>query len=222
MEKSVRNWIVAVLIVLMTTAAPGADDVQDEGQEMIERFLEDVVTISGRFEQQLVDDDNVVIESSSGTLDISRPGRFRWSYFDPYQQILIADGLNIWSYDVDLEQVTVKAQDDALGSTPALLLGGTTDVLEEFDYIGSFTDRGTLWVRLRPKNTDNGFNKVELGFTEERLSRMLFEDNLGQTSLIALFDVAFNEEVDEAVFSFSPPQGVDVVGQPLVKPTADH
>ena len=216
-----RSGILVVPMVLMATALPGAEVAEDEGRRVIERFLEDVVTISGRFEQQLVDADNVVVESSSGTLDISRPGRFRWSYFDPYQQLLIADGLNIWSYDVDLEQVTVKPQADALGSTPAMLLGGTSDVLEEFDYIGSFTDRGTLWIRLRPKNTDNGFNKVELGFTEERLSRMLFVDTLGQTSLIALFDVAFNEDIDDSVFSFSPPQGVDVVGQPLALPAAE-
>ena len=217
-----RHWLVVILALLVTTTALGADDAQDEGRRVIERFLEDVITISGRFEQQLVDADNVVIETSSGTLDISRPGRFRWSYSDPYRQILIADGLNIWSYDIDLEQVTVKPQAEALGSTPALLLGGTADVLEEFDYIGSFTDRGTLWIRLRPRNTDNGFSKVELGFTEERLSRMLFVDNLGQTSLIALFDVAFNEDLDDSIFSFSPPQGVDVVGRPLVKPAADH
>jgi len=210
------------VIVLETASVVSADETPDEGRQVIERFLEEVRTISGRFEQQLIDSENVVIETSSGTLDISRPGRFRWSYFDPYQQLLIADGLNIWSYDVDLEQVTVKPQADTLGSTPALLLGGNTDVLEEFDYIGSFTDRGTLWVRLRPKNTDNGFNKVELGFTDEQLSRMLFVDNLEQTTLIALFDVVFNEEVDEAVFNFAPPQGVDVVGQPLVQPAVDH
>ena len=217
-----RKRLVVSLMALVIAPSSGADESQDDGRRVIERFLADVVTISGRFEQQLVDADNIVIESSSGTLDISRPGRFRWSYVDPYEQMLIADGLNIWSYDVDLEQVTVKPQADALGSTPALLLGGTTDVLEEFDYIGSFMDRGTLWVRLRPRNSDNGFNKVELGFTEERLTRMLFEDNLGQTSLIALFDVAFNEEIDESIFSFSPPQGVDVVGQPLDQPTADR
>jgi outer membrane lipoprotein carrier protein len=212
--------ILCSTLMLLVAVASIADE-PDEGRQMIERFLEDVVTISGRFEQQLIDADDMVIDTSSGTLDISRPGRFRWSYHDPYQQLLIADGLNIWSYDIDLEQVTVKAQADTLGSTPALLLGGTADVLEQFDYIGSFKDRTTLWVRLRPVNTDNGFNKVELGFNDGRLSRMLFVDNLEQTTLIALFDVVFNEEIEEAVFNFAPPQGVDVVGRPLVQPADD-
>jgi len=206
--------------VLVTASSLAAEETPDAGRQMLDSFLTDVITISGHFEQQLVDADDAVVEASSGTLDIQRPGRFRWRYDEPYQQVIVADGLNIWSYDVDLEQVTVKPQDEALGSTPALLLGGTAEVLDEFDYIGSFTDRGTLWVRLRPKDTSNGFNKVELGFTEDRLSRMLFTDNLEQTTLIALTDVSFNEPVDEAVFAFAPPQGVDVVGQARNVPEA--
>jgi outer membrane lipoprotein carrier protein len=192
-----------------------------DGQALIEDFLNNVTTISGRFEQQLVDADDVVIETSTGTLDVRRPGQFRWSYQSPYQQLMIADGLNIWSYDVDLEQVTVKAQDAALGSTPAILLGGSSEVLDDFNYVGSFADRGTVWVRLRPKDTDNGFSMVELGFTDDKLSRMLFVDNLEQTTVVALIDVEFNELIDDSQFAFTPPVGVDVVGTPLASPVSD-
>ena len=211
---------VALLACLVMTVTASAQET-DDGQKLIESFLQDVTTISGRFEQQLIDADNSLIETSAGTLDIERPGRFRWSYSVPYRQELIADGLNMWSYDVDLEQVTVKPQAEALSSTPALLLGGTTDVLEDFSYVGSFDDKGTTWVLLRPKDTDSGFNKVELGFTDGVLTRMLFGDNLEQTTLIALFDVAFNEPIDAETFAFAPPAGVDVVGEPAAAPAAD-
>ena len=211
---------VALLACLVMTVTASAQET-DDGQILIESFLQDVTTISGRFEQQLIDADNSLIETSAGTLDIERPGRFRWSYSVPYRQELIADGLNMWSYDVDLEQVTVKPQAEALSSTPALLLGGTTDVLEDFSYVGSFDDKGTTWVLLRPKDTDSGFNKVELGFTDGVLTRMLFGDNLEQTTLIALFDVAFNEPIDAETFAFAPPDGVDVVGEPAAAPAAD-
>ena len=217
MDVSIRVTLLACLAITVTATAQETDD----GQILIESFLWDVTTISGRFEQQLIDADNSLIESSAGTLDIERPGRFRWSYSKPYRQELIADGLNMWSYDVDLEQVTVKPQAEALSNTPALLLGGTTDVLEDFNYIGSFDDKGTTWVLLRPKDTDSGFNKVELGFTDGVLTRMLFGDNLEQTTLIALFDVAFNEPIDAATFAFAPPDGVDVVGEPVGAPAAD-
>jgi outer membrane lipoprotein carrier protein len=212
---------ISLAIVSLVLAWPAIGQEADEGQRLIEDFLSGVMTISGRFEQQLIDADDNVVEESAGTLDIARPGRFRWSYAEPYEQELIADGVNIWSYDVDLEQVTVKPQAEALGSTPALLLGGSTEVLEDFNYLGSFADRGTTWVLLTPKDTDSGFNKVELGFTDGDLTRMLFGDNLEQTTLIALVDVTYNEPIDPQRFEFTPPDGVDVVGEPLARSAAD-
>ena len=93
---------------------------------------------------------------------------------EPYEQLLVADGLNVWSYDVDLEQVTVKPQDDVLGNTPALLLGGASSVLDEFDYAGFFAENETEWVLLAPRSNENGFTRIQLGFTDGQLSRMIF------------------------------------------------
>jgi len=215
-----KNLFPGILLILGMVRASSAQG-ESEGQRLIDDFINNVHTMSGRFEQQLVDADDIVIDKSSGTIEFQKPGRFRWTYLEPYEQILVADGLNIWSYDVDLEQVTVKAQAKVLASTPALLLGGAQDVLDDFEYIGSFAERDIVWVRLRPKTTDNGFTKVELGFKEGKLSRMIFGDNLGQTTLIALFDLTVNESIDEQRFSFTPPDGVDVVGRPLSPAPAD-
>ncbi len=204
------------LTLLSPLVAAEADAYADErAKALLERFVSNIQTLQGRFEQSLVDADQQVVEESSGTLEIQRPGQFRWVYTEPYEQVLVADGLNIWSYDVDLAQVTVKPQAEVLSSTPAALLGGSPDALEQFDYIGSFIDRGTVWVRLRPKDKENGFNKIELGFNDGELSRMLFSDNLEQTTLIALFDVSLNREIDADLFEFNPPDDVDIVGTPL-------
>ena len=215
-----KNLFPGIFLILGVVQASLAQ--QDSvGQQLIDDFVNNVQTMSGRFEQQLVDADDIVIDRSSGTIEIQKPGRFRWTYLEPYEQILVADGLNVWSYDVDLEQVTVKAQAKVLANTPALLLGGSQNVLDDFEYIGSFEERGTVWVQLRPETTDNGFTKVELGFDEGKLSRLIFSDNLGQTTLIAFFDLALNESIEAHRFSFSPPDDVDVVGRPLISAPAD-
>ena len=215
-----KNLFPGIFLILGVVQASLAQ--QDSvGQQLIDDFVNNVQTMSGRFEQQLVDADDIVIDRSSGTIEIQKPGRFRWTYLEPYEQILVADGLNVWSYDVDLEQVTVKAQAKVLANTPALLLGGSQNVLDDFEYIGSFEERGTVWVQLRPETTDNGFTKVELGFDEGKLSRLIFSDNLGQTTLIAFFDLSFNVSIDAERFSFSPPDDVDVVGRPLISAPAD-
>lgn len=190
--------------------------VDEVGEKLVNDFLTDVITMQGRFEQSLIDAEGAVAEVSNGTLEIERPRRFRWIYSDPYEQWLVADGLNIWSYDVDLEQVTVKPQATALSNTPALLLGGAKDALEQFRFEGSRVEAETTWVRMRPIDEGSGFNRVELGFSNGELHRMVFFDNLEQTTLIALYDVVINEPVDADHFEFVVPIDVDLVGVPLV------
>lgn len=210
----------ARLILIAAVALPGAvlgDAVeQDPGRQLVDAFITDITTLSGRFEQSLLDPDGEVLEVTSGTLEIQRPGRFRWTYTEPYEQVLVADGVNIWSYDVDLAQVTVKAQAEALSNTPALLLGGSAAAEEQFVHEGSFVEDGTTWVRMTPKNTDSGFLSMELGFSDRQLSRMVFHDNLQQTTLVALYDVVIDAPLAADRFEFHVPDGVDVVGTPVV------
>ena len=211
-----RSFQILIALAALFAIPSLAEDSANEGKKLLDKFLNDVVTLSARFDQQLVDADGIVVEESSGTLEIQRPGQFRWAYDLPYEQIMVADGLNIWSYDVDLEQATVKAQADVLSSTPALLLGGSDGVFDDFEFVRSDSDRDTIWVELKPKSGDNGFTKVELGFNDGELRRMMFSDNLQQSTLIGLFHVKINEEIDPERFQFVPPETADLVGEPLV------
>jgi len=207
--------ILAALLIAGTALAAFADGGVDEaGEKLVNSFLQEIITLEGNFEQRLVDAEGVVVEVSTGTLEIERPKRFRWTYAEPYEQWLVADGLNIWSYDVDLAQVTVKPQEAALSNTPAMLLGGASDALQQFRFDGSVVEDGTTWVRLLPVSTDSGFNRLELGFTDDQLSRMVFFDNLEQTTLVLLYDVRVNEPIDAARFEFDVPADADLVGVP--------
>ena len=201
--------------LLLLAAARADDSVVDDGEALVNAFVNDVVTFAGDFEQSLIDPDGRLLETTSGTLEIRRPGQFRWVYEEPYEQWLVADGTNIWSYDVDLEQVTVKPQADALANTPALLLGGSGQAMDQFEYGGSFEESGMTWVRLLPVDTDSGFRRVELGFDDGRLGRMVFLDNLEQTTVVVLNNVVVNEPIDAARFEFAVPDDVDVVGKPV-------
>ena len=205
-----------VALVFAGANALADDSTDDLGRRLLDDFVTRVITFESRFEQSLIDANGEVVDRTSGTLEIERPTRFRWSYADPYEQWLIADGLNIWSYDLDLEQVTVKPQAEALANTPALLLGGSDDALEQFEYGGTTIEKVTTWVRLEPKDKSSGFNRVELGFIDEQLRRMVFFDNLEQTTFIALDEVKINEPIDAGRFEFQLPDDVDLVGTPVV------
>ncbi|MCP5089338.1 MAG: outer membrane lipoprotein chaperone LolA [Gammaproteobacteria bacterium] len=212
--------MIRVLSTAMLLLAAGVDafaeaSVDDAGEKLVNEFLTEVVTMQGRFEQSLIDAEGTVVEVSAGTLEIERPTRFRWIYSEPYEQWLVADGLNVWSYDVDLSQVTVKPQAKALSNTPALLLGGAEAALSQFRFEGSQLESETTWVRMEPVDESSGFNRVELGFIAGELRRMVFFDNLEQTTLVAFYDIAVNEPIEADHFEFIVPDDADLVGVPL-------
>ena len=216
----IRQSMLLILSVLAASNSHAQAHTDELGEKLVRDFLTNITTLEGRFEQSLIDAEGAIVETNSGTLEIERPGRFRWSYTDPYEQWLVADGLNIWSYDVDLQQVTVKPQAQALANTPAVLLGGAEDALEQFDFAGTTIESVTTWVRLDPKDQDSGFNRVELGFVDSELRRMVFFDHLEQTTLVALHDVIVNQPIESARFVFVIPDDVDVVGTPAAAITA--
>ena len=215
-----RQFSLLIAALLLAIGAGAAEPVTDDGEALVNSFVTEVVTFAADFEQSLIDADGRLIEKTSGTLEIQRPGRFRWVYEDPYEQWLVADGANIWSYDVDLEQVTVKPQAETLANTPALLLGGSGEAMDQFELAGSYAESGVTWVRLIPIDTESGFRSVELGFGKTALSRMVFHDNLEQTTVVVLNNVIVNEPIEATHFQFAVPDGVDVVGKPAAASVA--
>ncbi len=216
MMRAFRLSLCSLSLTALATATLATEDPNTAGRLLVESFLTDVTTLSGSFEQSVLDPEGAVLDTSSGTIDIERPGRFRWATMEPYEQWLVADGLNIWSYDVDLAQVTVKPQADALENTPALLLGGDSSALEDFRVDQTVREGPMTWVRLVPVDADAGFRQVELGFSGDKLARMVFLDSLDQQTVVALSAVTVNAEIDAARFDFVAPEDVDVVGTPAV------
>jgi outer membrane lipoprotein carrier protein len=204
------------LLLLATQVAAAQVRVDEEGERLVREFVARIDTMQGSFEQALVDARGEVVERSTGTLEIERPGKFRWTYAEPYEQQLVADGLNIWSYDVDLAQVTVKPQAEALANTPALLLGGDEEALSQFRFDGATLEDGTIWVRMIPVDTSSGFERMELGFVDGQFNRMAFFDNLEQTTLVALSDLVTNVPFAPGHFAFAVPDDADLVGIPAV------
>jgi outer membrane lipoprotein carrier protein len=219
MRRRLLCWLAFAAVVVACPATAAVDET-DPGAGLVRDFVTKVTTLRGRFQQSVLDADGVLVDASSGTIEIDRPGRFRWATDDPYEQWVIADGVNVWSYDVDLAQVTVKPQADALSNTPALLLGGDSGALEDFTIEASSVDDGITWVRMTPADPESGFRRVVLGFEDGKLARMVFLDSLEQQTVVELSDVEYNLDLDPARFEFTPPDDVDIVGTPAAEETS--
>jgi outer membrane lipoprotein carrier protein len=178
----------------------------------LQDFYDNVKSMQADFTQTLFDNTGEVMQRAGGTLVIQRPGKFRWDYKDPYEQLIVADGRKLWLYDIDLEQITVKSMDIALGNTPAMLLSGTQPLKDDFDIIPMPQREGLQWVELIPKGETDGFEQVRLGFGKRELEMLEMIDGLGQVTRITFNNIKRNVSLDKQLFIFKPPVDVDVVG----------
>jgi outer membrane lipoprotein carrier protein len=182
------------------------------GADHLRRFLDETITFQATFEQQLLGPGREVIERATGTLSLKRPNRFLWSYDAPVEQLVVADGSDLWIYDVELAQATVTPLDDTVSATPAMLLSGNKPLEDGFEIVESFDADDLSWVRLVPKTQDTDFQEVLIGFRVGMLTSLRLLDSLNQVTSIEFMNVELNRELDDSAFEFAPPPGVDVIG----------
>jgi outer membrane lipoprotein carrier protein len=194
-------------------AAPAVAAPAPSGVESLRRFFADVNRYTARFDQVVVDETGETIQESKGRLWIERPDKFRWDYDTPYKQEIVSDGERLWVYDEDLKQVTVRPLEGGLLDTPAVILAGRGRLEQQFTIKDDGVKDELAWVELSPKHKDSGFEKVRLGFEQGRLRRFELIDSLGQTTRYSLSDGLENKPISAERFSFTPPPGVDVVGE---------
>tara|TARA_B100000795_G_scaffold149443_1_gene111944 strand:+ start:1270 stop:1911 length:642 start_codon:yes stop_codon:yes gene_type:complete len=206
-KKIVQSVLLALSLFLSQTVLAG-----DLASEKLTIFLQSVVTFKAQFEQVTLGPKGEVIEIANGEFTLERPGKFRWDYRNPYPQEIVADGLRIWFYDVDLEQVTVMAQQEALIDTPAALLSGETLPDEKYQVIDLTSNDGYQWVELVPKGADSNFQSVRFAFDNRGLQQMIMRDSFDQYTRLTFSGTSENTQLDEKTFVFIVPEGIDVVG----------
>lgn len=199
------RWIVLLLASLPLMAQAG------QGLNSLDGFLKEMKTLQGQFVQIQFNANRQETQRASGTLELSRPGRFRWIYNQPYHQELVADGESLWIYDQDLDQATQKPLRLALGQAPIMLLMENRPLDDEFILTELGADQGMDWVELKPRGEVADFREVKFAFKGRMLARMQLTDAFGQITLIEFAEMKLNPALDDRHFRFSPPAGVDVV-----------
>jgi outer membrane lipoprotein carrier protein len=184
--------------------------------DALKQFLRETKSFSAEFSLSVRSENNRRTSDSTGKLALQKPGKFRWEVEKPYSQLIVGDGQKVWIYDADLMQVTVKAMDQTLGATPASLLAGSLDVLRNFDFAEAGEADGLAWVEATPKSQEGNFTKVRLGFAPGGgdLKAMELFDNFGQISLVRFHLPKRNSRLPASQFRFTPPEGVEVIGEP--------
>jgi outer membrane lipoprotein carrier protein len=205
MRELTRQFLIVFTATLLASPAVLANSVAKLQQQ-----LNDIKTLQANFTQQVSSKNNKP-QTSNGQVSLVRPGKFRWIYSKPYPQEIISDGKQVWLYDVDLAQVTIKPVGKALDASPAAVLAGNNKLDASFTAIELPNKDGLNWVELTPKQKESSFARIRIGFNETNLSRMELDDQFGQTTQIQFSQVVRNKAIDDKLFTFTPPAGSDVI-----------
>ena len=180
--------------------------------DQLRSFLTQTSTARGNFVQQVTPRQGAAKQPpASGTFAFQRPGKFRWTYQKPYEQLIVADGDRLTMFDKDLNQVTIKKLQASLPSSPASILFGSNEFEKEFDVSDGGTRNGLEWIVAKPRAKDTTFERIEIGFRDGLPQAMLLADGFGQLTQLTFSSVERNPKLDADAFRFTPPKGADVL-----------
>lgn len=182
--------------------------------EKLKTYIAATHSAQANFTQELSDQSGKRIQGASGVMQFQRPGKFRWVYQKPYEQIIVGDGVKFWLYDMDLNQVTVKKLDAALGSNPAALLSGSNEIERGFVLQEDGNQDGLDWLQATAKGSDTSFDKIRMGFNAQaELVAMELNDAFGHKTVLRFSNMQHNPKFSAQQFHFTPPKGADVLGE---------
>ncbi len=207
MKKTLSQFASLLALALLPALA------QAGAIEQLHDFLKNTRSFKADFSQALLAKNGRKPQQSSGTVAVARPGKLRWEIAKPYPQLVVGDGERFWIHDPELQQVTVRKADKALGASPAALLSGSNDLERNFNLREAGEADGLAWVEATPKTGDSGFERVRLGFAGADLQAMELFDSFGQTTLVRFSRIERNPNLPAATFKFTPPAGADVIGE---------
>lgn len=209
---SLRAAFVLRAVAGMALAAAASLAVAADGVAQLKAFVARARSAEGTFEQTVVAKSGRKPQQAAGRFVYARPGRFHWEYDRPYRQLLVGDGQNLWIWDPDLNQVTVREIGDALGATPAAILFGSGALEDSFELSDGGERDGLAWVDARPLRPDSGFESLRLGLEGGELRQMEMHDPFGQTTRIHFTRLELDPVLAGDRFRFTPPAGADIIG----------
>jgi outer membrane lipoprotein carrier protein len=206
------NPLVGLLLLLGCLASAAAAAQDNAGRQQLEQFSAGLETLHAQFDQKVISTDGSVADESSGEVWLSRPQRFRWAYGGDFPELVVADGARIWIYDETLEQVTVKDQSREASDSPLALLTDPEQLERQFEIREVGEAEGMKLLELRSRRADSEFERILLGLNENRLEVMIMEDAFGLRTELRFHGIERNLPLDDSLFTFVPPAGVDLIG----------
>lgn len=213
-KKPCHNPLLFFLVLFGFTVPSLAQSVEKTPDEVkrVYQYFAALDTFHARFTQSVKDSNGEDIQQSEGEVWIQRPGKFRWNYQTPYKQEVVANGVELWTYDPELEQATVKPIDQVLSVTPAMLLSGARKLNEIATIHAKGIYKGLHWYQVLPLQADDTVDQVQLAFAKNQLASIRVNDSFGNTTTIHFSNQKKNQTIPDRLFSVDLPADTDILG----------
>lgn len=204
--------MIGLMLSSGTVSAEESNAQSREAASELASILKSYESYQANFIQIVVNENGSRVQETQGELKAKRPGLFYWETSAPLPQFIVSNGETVEVYDPDLEQVTIHKLDDRVQTTPALLLSGEVDNLDETYQVSQRRiGERTREFTLEPRSPDSLFTSLRLSFFDGELQEMRMEDSLSQLSILSFDDIRLNETVDASAFTLEYPDGVDII-----------
>ncbi|MEO2172964.1 MAG: outer membrane lipoprotein chaperone LolA [bacterium] len=205
-----------LVLCLSLTAFPGLAGNQsaDQLQHQLQERLAGVGSLHTSFVQITVDSSSEMVQSSEGELWLlsdDELAKFRIQTKTPFEQVLVSNGVDFWSYDADLEQVVVSPLQKDVTRVPILLLGNSDEALLTNYQLSFYEDDDTQHFVLEPRLTDSLFELLTIVFDAEIPVEISLRDSLGQQTKIRFIGPEIDAEIPDGTFDFQVPAGIDLI-----------
>lgn len=199
--------------VLLSSVMLGSQAHAGKPLDMLQAFTKNVTSLKADFVQTLEDAKGMILQRQTGKVVLKKPGQFHWHYQTPEdsEQHIVADGKELWFYDVDLEEVSVKPMDDALGTAPIALLTSNQPIADSFKITELGLINGQYMLQLEAKVNDTDYGQALLAFNSKgELQIMQLRDPMNQITTIEFKNTKLNPKVNAKQFVLNIPKGVNI------------
>ncbi|GKS56997.1 outer-membrane lipoprotein carrier protein [Nitrospira sp.] len=233
----VRPWVL-VFIVVMSGVLASPSWVSAEDEKALKEVRSVVHKLQARYEKtkdlQAEFTQKTKVEgfstpiTSSGRLQIKRPGRLRWDYLDPSREEIYVNQDDVKMFVPEHQQVLVgKLTQMSASKAPLQLLQGIAKLDSEFDITPAPGDArgagGLPLVNLVPRGGEGQTVRpyqaivLEVHPKTSYIKSLTLHELSGNVSTFEFSNVKANSGIQDSVFEFTVPPGVEVVRAPTFR-----
>ena len=208
-----------ILAALLICAFFKGSFAQQEALARLDSLLANINSLTADVVQLIVESDGGILEESNIKMLLKKPNGFYWETITPYQELIVTNGIKLWNYQPDLEQVVIEDWDVSKSELAAQLLSGKTENLDSQYIIEELSDTNndSQEFVLTPVDADSIYTQISINFITSELDLIYLNSRNGQQTVWRFDAIERNQILEDSLFDFQPPAGIEIIGNIYVQ-----